>query len=63
MTDGKGDDGSKPAAYWQERAEEALTLSESMSDGFAQNMMREIAKMYDRLAKRAAATEEKKKGE
>jgi hypothetical protein len=55
---GKKDDYSlRPAAYWRDRAEEAQTMADSMSDGFARSMMLQIATMYGQLEKRAAAAE------
>ena len=61
MTGDESDHTLKSAAYWKERADEARTKSEGMSDGFAHNMMLEIAVMYDRLAKRAAKAEAAKR--
>lgn len=43
------------AAFWRERAHEARAIADRMSDEFARPMMLEIARMYERLAKRAAS--------
>ena len=44
----------RSSTYLGERAEEARAMADWMSDGYARNMMREIAWMYDSLGKRAA---------
>ena len=43
--------------YWQERAEEARTMAEAMSDPDAKREMLGIAESYERIAKRAEARE------
>jgi hypothetical protein len=45
------------AAYWHERAEEALARGEGMQSPDAKEAMRQIAAIYDKLAKRAAERE------
>jgi len=40
-------------AHWRQRAEEARTIAEQMSDPEAKRMMLEIAEDYEKLAKRA----------
>ena len=50
----------RSATYWRDKAKEARNLAEDMADGFAKNMMLEIASMYARLEKRAAAAEAEK---
>jgi hypothetical protein len=51
----------RSAAYWRERAEAARNMAETMTDGFAKNMMLEIASMYTKLWKHAAASEAEEK--
>ena len=41
------------AAYWQERAEEARTLRESMHDKPSREMMLDIINLFERMAKSA----------
>jgi hypothetical protein len=41
--------------YWRERANEARTLANQMSDPYGKIAMLRIADEYERLAKRAAA--------
>jgi hypothetical protein len=46
-------------AHWRQRAEEARTIAEQMSDLQSKDSMLRIAKDYERLAERA---EQRKKG-
>ena len=55
------DSGGHTSQYWSDRAEEARTMAAGMQEGFAATMMMEIARLYDRMAARAAATEAKNK--
>jgi hypothetical protein len=43
--------------YWHNRAEEARTIAETMSDPEARQILLEIAECYGRLAKSAADRE------
>jgi hypothetical protein len=38
-------------AYWRERAEEARRIAEQLADAVAKDMMLDIARSYDNLAK------------
>jgi len=50
-------DGLRNSEYWQERAEEARARADEMRDAEARVLMRNIARMYDSLAARAAQRE------
>jgi len=50
-------DGLRNSEYWQERAEEARARVDEMRDAEARVLMRNIARMYDSLAARAAQRE------
>ena len=39
--------------HWRERAEEARTLAESLTDSVARKSMMEVADAYERMAERA----------
>ncbi len=43
--------------YWQDRADEARAVADSMNDAHAQATLRGIAHRYDALATRAAERE------
>jgi hypothetical protein len=55
------DTGGRSSEYWRGRAEQARTMADGMRNGFAETMMREIGRMYDRMAERAATVEAAKK--
>ena len=38
-------------AYWRERAEEARRIAEQLADAVAKDMMLDVARSYDKLAK------------
>jgi hypothetical protein len=52
-------DGMGSSAYWRDRAEEVRRKAGAMRDGDAEKSMLEIARMYDRMADRAALREAK----
>ena len=51
----------RSSAYWRARAEETRAKAEEMRSGDAQSALLDIAAMYDRMAKRAAEREAKRK--
>ena len=55
------DDGLRSSGYWRERAEETRAKAGDMSSGDAQSALLDIAAMYERMAKRAAEREAKRK--
>jgi hypothetical protein len=55
------DAGGRTSEYWRGRAEQARTMADGMRNGFAEAMMREIGRMYDGMAERAAKVESAKK--
>jgi hypothetical protein len=54
------DDGLRTAAYWRERAEEARTMADDMTDKVAKATMRDIAGKYDTMAERTQRREVKR---
>jgi hypothetical protein len=55
------DDGLRSSKYWRERAEETRAEAGEMPCGDAQSALLDIAAMYDRMARRAAEREAKRK--
>ena len=49
----------RTAAYWRERAEEALNVAEQMRDVATRAIVLDIAAKYDEMAQRAEAREAK----
>jgi len=45
------------STYWRERADEARAHADAMLSADGKTWMMEIARLYDKLAKRAAKTE------
>ena len=52
----------RSAAYWRDRAEETLSVSESLHDPEARRILREISRSYEELARRAEQRERKVDG-
>ena len=50
-------EGLRNSQYWRERAEEARARAGEMQDRDAATMLRNIARMYDEMAERAAKRE------
>jgi len=63
VTELKDDASLNASAYWRKRAKEFRSRADAMSDDFARPMMLEIARMYEKLAIRAAEMERRKKAE
>ena len=56
----RNEDGLRSASFWREKAEEARTLAEGMTDPEAEATMRNIAVMYESMANRAEEREKSK---
>jgi hypothetical protein len=52
-------DGMRSAAYWRDRVEEVRTKADAMRDADTGKSMLEMARVYDRMADRAALREAK----
>ena len=50
-------DGMRSSAYWRDRAEEVRTKAGAMRDADAGKSMLEMARIYERMAERAALRE------
>jgi hypothetical protein len=55
------DHGLRSSAYWRERAEKTRAKAGEIPCGDAQSALLDIAAMYDRMARRAAEREAKRK--
>ena len=56
MTD-RDKQGLRTAAYWREKAEEARTLANQMSERGGKRTLEQIAALYDRMAEQAERRE------